>query len=241
MFHCRFQVFFLFVCLSVLSNKHLKPAKNRREEPTGNKTFVLTFACFTFFHAQKEARTSTLTTHNNKVASQVKPNMLKHQRLREFGCYTFKPWQAQYFRSKHGLPRKTFLRATGPATPSRATNYTDTSTKKHVRGKPAVQCHKFRTKRSPSVGLESHTPQILRLPPKSGLNGVTCPNATATSIAHANKFQCSGHLKCDKWQGRYFKSNYMAMLNVQIPGLPLAMRKKNVLAASKFWPQTGRT
>ena len=49
MFHFRFQVFFLFVCLSVLSNKHLKPAKNKREEPTGNKTFVLTFACFTFF------------------------------------------------------------------------------------------------------------------------------------------------------------------------------------------------
>ena len=74
----------------------------------------------------------------NKTCSVLNIMVLKHQHLREFGCYTFKPWQAQYFRSKHGLPRKTFLRTTGPATPSRATNYTDTSTKKHLRGKPAV-------------------------------------------------------------------------------------------------------
>ena len=170
MFHCRFQVFFLFVCLSVLSNKHLKPAKNRREEPTGNKTFVLTFACFTFFHAQKEARTSTLTTHNNKVASQVKPNMLKHQRLREFGCYTFKPWQAQYFRSKHCLPRKTFLRRTGPATLE--------AHKETFTWKPAVQCHKCRTKRSPSVSLVSCKSGILRLPAKQALNASHCGKTT---------------------------------------------------------------
>ena len=55
-------------------------------------------------------------TKNIKTCSVLKIIMLKHQHLREFGCYTFKLWQAQYFRSKHGLPRKRFLRTSGPAT-----------------------------------------------------------------------------------------------------------------------------